>query len=971
MRHYTSRLRRFLGPATWVIVFVLATVAVIAPVHGQTGAAGAGEAVSARLESDRRTFTLTAPGLTGFRGGFSATVDIGGTQQVLSSGSGVLTGTDSSTTEDTPYGMAATSSSTIRFEKEGIELLFRMHRLTGAPVVMMQTGIRNFGSQPVHLINVASPAMDAKSAANSQPARQACSFQVSGNRKDWLVTGVPRVTPIANALSEISTPLKLHEYGGFYRRDGTGFLFGPVGTPVAYISARIEALGSGGVGLTLTSDMSRVRVLPAQTRWGQQGALFFEPPTTALARWAEWVAKTHGALTSKGALSGWSSWYLKRENATGKDVLAVANQAARSGGRLRPDVIQIDKGYEPLPEMKANPKYSEGLPFYARNIAATGARPGLRLELKGSFPQTLATVRRAVQDGFTYLKIIYHSGDSVFESDQTVFEACREDFYKIRNAAGEGVYILCSDLRPNRAVVGVADACRIGDVTFRNGVRAVMEQVLMSYQLNGRWFAVDNDCFYMATELKDVSPVVGGWPLARTWISMVGLSCGAAITSDPWTEEHFKPYWRNVEILAPPAKERTEVLDLFTNRELSHLVGRVTREWGDWTVALLWNPSEKEQAVNLDFSRIGLDPRRRYAVWSFWDNRYLGVAEGEWNTPFLAPSASQHLLFTELPRFSNKPVLIGSNLHIYCGAAEIKRVTSLESAMQIDLTDAGARDGDLYIYSQISPVVNSAAGCTIEGIRTAGENVWKLSLKNRRQGQVQRVELDIPLPLTRHRWFWLLCSLLAASLLFGGWRYVIWLRLQREHALEQERVRIARDIHDEVGAGLTKIGRLAAGLTDPAIAETTRCLVQSMDEIVWAVTPCNDTLNNMGNYLVHYTEEFLRPTGIQQEFDVPLTFPHIPLSADLRHNVFMVVKEALNNAVKHGAPRWVRLGLILEGALLKVAVEDDGCGFIPAEAATGADGLTNMRRRVAALGGQLSLQSEPGKGTTVTLHVPV
>jgi signal transduction histidine kinase len=212
-------------------------------------------------------------------------------------------------------------------------------------------------------------------------------------------------------------------------------------------------------------------------------------------------------------------------------------------------------------------------------------------------------------------------------------------------------------------------------------------------------------------------------------------------------------------------------------------------------------------------------------------------------------------------------------------------------------------------------------------------------------------------------------ALLSVSLVFGGWRYVVAVRLQRERALEQERLRIARDIHDEVGASLTKIGRLATKLPDSDIAETTREVVQAMDEIVWAVNPRNDTLDNMANYLVHYTEEFVRPTGIRCGLDVPFTLPARALMADIRHNVFMVVKEALNNAVKHGSPGSIRLGLALEGDLLTLVVQDDGCGFTPAPAAEGADGLANMRQRMAAVGGQIQLDSAPGKGTTVTLTV--
>ena len=943
----------------------LVLVGAVVPVMGQSEPAGT---VEARLDSDGRAMTLTAPGLAGFRGGFSATIVAGSATNVLSSESGSLVGVDSYTAETTPYGSASVSSSTIRFEREQIDLLFRLDQIPGVPVVMLQAGIRNTGDGPVNLVSVAPLEID-----EGGPRR---SLRVSGNPADWLITGLNARTSVLSSLRNIAKPLELYEQGGFYRRDGAGFLFGPVGTPVAYVSARVAALGGGRAGLSLRADMGGVRVDPGQARWGQQVALFLEPPSAAVARWAEWVAKTHGARTSKGALSGWCSWYYLKKDVAGKDVLKVANQVLESDGHLTPGVIQIDVGYESesgVP-LETNPKFSEGLAYYAKRIAATGARPGLRLEFvkEGrSLDQDLATVKGAVQSGFSYLKITYKPPLPVPGGTKTPLEAIREIYQDLRKAAGDGTYILQNGYiqKADRAAVGAVDACRSGKDNFRTGVRNVMESVLRAYPLNGRWFAVDNDVFYMATELKDVSPVVGGWPLARTWISMVGLSCGAAITSDPWNEERFKPYWRNVEVLTPPAKERTEVLDLCTGLEWPRLVGHVSREWGNWTVALLWNPADKEQVVTLDFARIGLDPKRRYAAWSFWDNRYLGVVEGSYTTPFLAPSASQHLCFTELPEDSNKPVLVGSSLHIYCGAAELKRVTALHSGMQIELTDAGARDGDLFVYSQFRPVVKDVTGCVVEGIAAAGENVWKLSLKGRRHGAVQRVELGIPLPATRQAWFWAMCALLAASLMFGAWRYIVAVRLQRERALEQERLRIARDIHDEVGASLTKIGYLATKLPDTGVAAAVREVVQAMDEIVWAVNPRNDTLENMANYLVHFAEEFVRPAGIACDLDVPLSLPQRSLSADIRHHVFMVVKEALNNAVKHGSPGRIRLGLAVEGELLTVVVQDDGCGFTPAPAAAGADGLANMRQRLAAIGGQIQLDSAPGKGTTVTVKV--
>jgi signal transduction histidine kinase len=207
-------------------------------------------------------------------------------------------------------------------------------------------------------------------------------------------------------------------------------------------------------------------------------------------------------------------------------------------------------------------------------------------------------------------------------------------------------------------------------------------------------------------------------------------------------------------------------------------------------------------------------------------------------------------------------------------------------------------------------------------------------------------------------------------------------RLEQESAVAAERARIARDIHDEVGASLTKIGKLTELMDRKKssndnqteftnnIAETARDTIRAMDEIVWAINPKNDTLKELADYLVHYMEDFLHPTAIACELDVPLNLPPISLTAEVRHNLFMVVKEALNNAVKHAAPRRIKLGLeILPAQQLTITVNDDGCGFNPEQEAAVGNGLENMQRRMREIGGALKLQSAPAQGTTVTLLV--
>jgi signal transduction histidine kinase len=207
-------------------------------------------------------------------------------------------------------------------------------------------------------------------------------------------------------------------------------------------------------------------------------------------------------------------------------------------------------------------------------------------------------------------------------------------------------------------------------------------------------------------------------------------------------------------------------------------------------------------------------------------------------------------------------------------------------------------------------------------------------------------------------------------------------QLEQESAVAAERARIARDIHDEVGASLTKISKLTelmdwknkseddqAGFTRN-IADTARETIRAMDEIVWAINPKNDTLKEMADYFVYYAQEFLRPTGIACELDVPLKVSAIPLTAEVRHHLFMVVKEALHNAVKHAAPRRIKLGLEIQPeGKLSIVVSDDGRGFLPDQVEAVGNGLENMNRRMRDLGGELKLWSKPAQGTTVTLQL--
>jgi signal transduction histidine kinase len=217
-------------------------------------------------------------------------------------------------------------------------------------------------------------------------------------------------------------------------------------------------------------------------------------------------------------------------------------------------------------------------------------------------------------------------------------------------------------------------------------------------------------------------------------------------------------------------------------------------------------------------------------------------------------------------------------------------------------------------------------------------------------------------------------------------------RAERQRDIERERTRIARDIHDDLGAQLTRITmmsesargeptnpeRAAAGLEK--IYDTARELTRSMDEIVWAVNPRHDTLESLASYLEGFAVDWLASAGIRCRLDLPLQFPEWHLTSEVRHNVFLAFKEALHNTVKHSGASEAFIRLAVKEKSVELALADNGRGFVAGEKrevaslakgrAASGNGLENMRRRMAAIGGNCAIESVPGSGTKVLFTVP-
>ncbi len=261
-------------------------------------------------------------------------------------------------------------------------------------------------------------------------------------------------------------------------------------------------------------------------------------------------------------------------------------------------------------------------------------------------------------------------------------------------------------------------------------------------------------------------------------------------------------------------------------------------------------------------------------------------------------------------------------------------------------------------------------------------------------GVWNRAGASVALVLQPHYWqmVWvrILMSLMVAvgvcgMVLYGTRRRMQrkFVRLEQQHAVEKERGRIARDMHDQIGAGLTQIGllgefaRRAAGNRNDAmphvekICDTARELAQTLDEMVWMVNPRNDTLNKLGLYLAAYAEEFFQVTPIRCLLDVPPGLPDCEISAEVRHNLFLTVKEALNNIVKHSRASEARIRLCVDDSTLHITIEDNGIGFSGGNEKISHSGLSNMKERLADIGGLLEISSRPQIGTRISLQIPI
>ena len=241
--------------------------------------------------------------------------------------------------------------------------------------------------------------------------------------------------------------------------------------------------------------------------------------------------------------------------------------------------------------------------------------------------------------------------------------------------------------------------------------------------------------------------------------------------------------------------------------------------------------------------------------------------------------------------------------------------------------------------------------------------------------QSATVSFKIFAPIWQRWWFILFVSALIALTIYAFYRN----RLARLLEMERIRTRIATDLHDDIGSNLTRISLLSEVAkqdkirnlnTLTSIAEIARESVASMNDIVWAIAPEHDNFSDLTRRMRQHAEEVFSLQEIDLYFDAPVTDIYLKLSVNVRRDLLLIFKEAINNASKHSACTkvWIDFGIV--NSLLTLQIKDNGKGFKVEKINGDGHGLRSMTRRAKALGGNLTIKSRSKEGTTVECLMP-
>jgi ligand-binding sensor domain-containing protein/signal transduction histidine kinase len=358
--------------------------------------------------------------------------------------------------------------------------------------------------------------------------------------------------------------------------------------------------------------------------------------------------------------------------------------------------------------------------------------------------------------------------------------------------------------------------------------------------------------------------------------------------------------------------------------------------------------------------------------------------------PAPSPSRSPSILITgvRLAGIRHAVPLAGS------ASLELPELPFDRNRVQIDFVSPGNREADAVQYEYrlegaAKEWIHPGRGRSVDFANLAPGRyrfeVRAVTADGAKSAVPASVRFTVLAPVWRRWWFLTLAAAAVVAAAWTAFRY----RLHNLLEIERVRTRIAADLHDDIGASLSRIAILSEVvkrqtgekadtsrfLTD--IAETSRQLVDSMGDIVWSIDPRRDDLKHLLARVGQFAGGTLETQGIGWTFEIPDDPARVKLTPEQRRATFLILKEAINNAMKHAACRSLSLRVLVEDGAVTAEVRDDGRGMEADPAGSESSstrrgrGLLNMRARAREIGGDLTITSRPGAGTTVRLEIPL
>jgi signal transduction histidine kinase len=385
----------------------------------------------------------------------------------------------------------------------------------------------------------------------------------------------------------------------------------------------------------------------------------------------------------------------------------------------------------------------------------------------------------------------------------------------------------------------------------------------------------------------------------------------------------------------------------------------------------LWRSFEVPQTASVTHAQLRMTVDNEYTL--FLDGRELGRG-AEWRelfdynvTPLLSPG--RHTLAVKA--YNNSflaGMLFGLRIDLSDG-----RTVEVKSDQDWRIVPEGAKH-----WERAAKPRDTWPRATIVGALGA-DPWWKTPANMNAMPTLQPLRLFF----WQTGWFQvMLLSVCGLVILFSLWLMAQLAFHKKERLLlQRERARIARDIHDDLGSRMTQLvlhGEVAQSELPSEsntrwqldrICQEAREALSTLDEILWAVNPRRDTLNDFSSYVCSFAEEFLKPTSIQCRLDVDLEVSAMVLALPVRRALLMAIKETLNNAVKYSGASELLLQIKCHGKKLVLVVQDNGKGFDPATIKAGRNGLANMAQRMSELGGTCVVRNEPGKGCRIEFEL--